>query len=182
MSMLNFFMELPSPNQVGHPLVDVFGNPMRCGFGVFTRNHGQHLEEATLLCAGNPEGRVTFRSAKRWVAAAAAVNYGVIVPVYIAVVGRSGVEYEAELDEIQLDPDDADPTTKRLLSFDTASTRGERLWPNRSEKKNVRTLYVLKGVRSVTPFPISRLKRATTGRCLDADYRYGYALVEPTEK
>ena len=81
MGELEFFTELPAPNQGEmRPSVDVFGNPLRCGFGVFTRNHRQHLEEAAALCAANPARRVTFRSAKKWVSAAQAVGLGVIVP------------------------------------------------------------------------------------------------------
>jgi hypothetical protein len=125
MSELEFFTELPAPNQGDiRPLRDVFGNPLRCGFGVFTRNHRRHLEEAAALCAADPERRVTFRSAKKWVSAARAVVFGVIVPVYIAVVGGSGIEYEADLVDIQLDPSDGDPLTKQLLALDTAQQRG----------------------------------------------------------
>lgn len=181
MSNLEFFTELPAPNQgEARPLVDVFGNPLRCGFGVFTRNHRQHLEEAAVLCAGDPERRVVFRSAKRWVSAAEAVAFGVVVPLYIATVGGSGVEYEAELVDIQLDPREEDPTTRGLLALDTASTKGEELWPIHPRGKTVSTLYVLKKLRSVTPFPISQLTKATGGR-LDEDYHYSYALVKPTE-
>lgn len=150
------------------------------GFGVFTRNHRQHLEEAVVLCASDPERRVVFRSAKRWVSAAQAVVFGVVVPLYIATVGGSGIEYEAELVDIQLDPREGDPTTKRLLALDTASTKGEELWPAHPRGKTVNTLYVLKGLRSVTPFPISQLTKATGGR-LDKGYRYSYALVKVTE-
>jgi len=112
--------------------------------------------------------------------AAEAITFGVIVPVYIAAVGGSGVEYEAELVDIQLDPHEGDPNTKRLLALDTASTKGERLWPSRSESESVSTLYVLKGLRSITPFPISQLKKAKGGRS-DQDYRYSYVLVKPIE-
>jgi hypothetical protein len=179
---LEYFTELPAPNQGdSRPLVDVFGNPLRCGFGVFTRNHRRHLDEAAALCATDPERRITFRSTKRWVAAARAVAFGAIVPVYVAVVGGSGVEYEAELADIQLDPSDGDPLTKQLLALDTISTKGEKLWPARSKgRRGVSTLYVLKDVRSVTPFPLSKLAKARGGR-LDDDYRYSYALVKPKE-
>jgi len=182
MHELEFFTELPAPNQGNsRPLVDVFGNPLRCGFGVFTRNHRRHLHEAAALCATDPERRITFRYAKRWVAAARAVVFGAIVPVYVAVVGGSGVEYEAELVDIQLDPSDGDPLTKQLLALDTISTKADKLWPARTRKRGgVSTLYVLKGVRSVSPFPISKLTKARGGR-LDDDYRYSYALVRPGE-
>ena len=180
MSTLEFFTELPAPNRVGGALVDVFGNPLRCGFAVFTRNHRRHLEEAAIACAADPERKVAFRSAKRWVSAAEAVAFGVVVPVYVAAVGGSGVEYEAELVDIQLDPHEGDPTTKRILALDTVSTQGEQLWPTHPRGKTVSTLYVLKGVRSVTPFPISQLRKATGGR-LDEGYHYSYALVKPRD-
>ena len=180
MSELEFFTDLPGPDQgeIGS-LVDVVGKRLRCGFGVFTRNHLQHLEEAAALCAADPERWVTFRSAKGWVSASRALALGFYVPVYIAVVGGSGIEFEAELVDTQLNPREGDPVTKRLLAFDTASTKGEKLWPARSrERKGVRTLYVLKGVRRVSPFPISTLTKAKGGR-LDDGYRYSYALVKP---
>ena len=70
--------------------------------------------------------------------------------------------------------------TMQLLALDTASTKGEKLWPARSEERSeVNTLYVLEGVRSVSPFPISKLRKARGGR-LDDNYRYSYALVKPT--
>ena len=92
MAELEYFTELPAANGPSRPRLDVFGNPLRCGFGVFTRNHRRHLDEAVALCLSDSGRRVAFRSAKRWTSAGTAVEFGVIVPVYMAAVGGTGVE------------------------------------------------------------------------------------------
>jgi hypothetical protein len=178
---LEYFTELPAPGGPSRPRLDVFGNPLRCGFAVFTRNHRRHLDEGVELCLGDPDRRVTFRSAKRWVAASAAVEFGVVVPVYVAAIGADSVEYEAELIDVQLDPSEDDATTIRLLDLSTPSTQGEKLWSARAGGKRVRTLYVVAELRRIPRCPVSQLRKATGGP-LSRGYRYSYALVKPIGK
>lgn len=154
------------------------GKPVR-PLAVFTRNHRVHLDDALAVCSKDPARLVTFRASTRWATAEQAVSKTGPVPIYIAVIGHDGgVEYEAELSEIQTRPRYGDPTTERLLDHSTNSTRHEGLWERYN--KTVKTLYVIRGLRRLAkPFPLSALHRASDDRPLSDRFKYSYALVRP---
>jgi hypothetical protein len=154
------------------------GKPVR-PTAVFTRNHQVHLDDALVVCSQDPTRPVTFRAATVWATAERTVSTTGPVPLYIAAIGHDrGVEFVAELIEIQTRPSKGDSTTKRLLGYSTNSTRHEGLWEQYN--KTVRTLYVMRGLRRLAkPFPLSALTRALDERPLSDRFQYSYALVRP---
>lgn len=148
--------------------------------GVFTRNWPEYLDEATDLCAAAPERQVTFRSAARWVSAARVVAEGVAIPIYMAAIGANReVEYVAELCDVQLDPFEGDPKTKRLLALQLPKTVREGLDWSAWGKGRVQTLYTIRHIRRVRPFQLSTLTKAVDGTPLSDEFTRAYALVVP---
>ena len=146
---------------------------------VFSRNHRIHLDEAVALCAADSTRKVTFRASVTWASARQAVSNGAAIPVYFAAVSGAGsVEYIANLVEVQTHPHRGDPTTERLLKFDTNSTAHEGLWERSGEQ--VRTLYTITKCRKLArPVPISKLLKASDGKAMSQEFKYSYALVLP---
>lgn len=140
---------------------------------VFTRNHARHLEAAVSVCAADPNRLVTFRSRVRWAAVADAVRKVASIPVYCAIVdGGPEVRFSASIEQIQLDPDLADPKTRQLLGFRTDSTKDEVL------RRDVTTLYAVRRCRRLaTPFPFTDLLKYRDGMPIDPKYTRAYALV-----
>jgi len=148
---------------------------------IFARNHRQYLEEAVALCRQNPERPVTFRAAGVWRSAEGAVSGGATpVPIYIAAVGGAGIEYVAELCEVQTHPFRGNTQTEHLLELVTPSTTQEGLWEG--GRRPVRTLYAIKRCRKLRKaVPLSKLLKAADGTNLDEGYQHGYALVQPAK-
>ena len=145
-------------------------------FAVFARNHHSHLRDALRMSREAPERLITFRAARKWAAAAAALAFRKPLPLSIAPIGDRGmVEYVADLQEIVLTPRSSDPATVRLLAFTTSTTNGEGLWERYGT--HLQTLYAASNCRTVTPFPMTSLIKVADGEAIKADYRYSYSIV-----
>lgn len=144
---------------------------------VFTRNHRKYLEAATSRNEVRPERFTTFRSALRWVNAHLAnTKHGAITIYFAPVGGDKGVEYEAILHQIYLDPVAGNTETQEVLAPELESTREEGLWEQ--YEKPVKTLYVISHChRLEKPFPISALIKVTDDKTISENYGYSYSLV-----
>lgn len=143
---------------------------------VFVRNHPNHIRDALSISREEPKRLITFRAARRWASAAAALAGKTPVPLYIAPIGERGViEYVANLQRIALAPRRGEPTTDELLTFTTLSTAGEELWE--SDGAHVQTLYAISNCRTISPFPMTDLIKVADGRPIRPDYRYSYSIV-----
>ena len=144
------------------------------GMAIFSRNERSHLEAATDAGSAEPERLVVLRSRKKWVAAAIAVRAHGPTAIYFAVVdGGPTVEYEAELVEVQVDPDPETVATERLLDHVAETTRHEGL-----RNDQVRTLYAIRGCRRLDrPYRLSELTKHDGGEPLSDGYIRNYALV-----
>ena len=152
----------------------------RAALAFFTRIYPDHLEEAVRRSEADPPRCTALRSKVRWVAAARATQPGPC-DLYIARIGGGGlIEYIAQLEEVLLDPRRGEPDTERLLGLEPEGTRerGEGLWE--SEGRPAQTLYRISQCRRVrTPFPLSRLIKASNGEPVSVSYGYSYAVVRP---
>lgn len=143
---------------------------------VFVRNHPGHIRDALSISREEPKRLITFRAARKWASAAAALGGKAPIPLYIAPIGDRGmVEYVADLQRIVLAPRGGDPTTDELLTFTTSSTAGEGLWER--DGTHVQTLYAISNCRTITPFPMTALIKVADGRPIRPDYRYSYSIV-----
>lgn len=154
-------------------MANIRATPSKAQMAVFTRNHARHLEAAADLCARDPNRLVTFRSHMRWATVADAVEKVGPIPVYFAVVDAGPeVRFAGIIEQIQLDPDLADPKTQRLLAFRADTTKDEGLRPD------VATLYAVAECRGVAaPFPFTELLKYHDGTPIDEDYQRAYVLV-----
>lgn len=141
---------------------------------VFAKNHRRHLDEAAQASQRDPASKRTFRSRKRWVTAARVVAQHGPIPIYFAVVDSEPIiEFEADLIDVYVDPDQTDPRAKELLRYSGDTTRDEGLW-----KDSVKTLYLISRCKKVTTgFPQSQLLKFEGGEPLAANYRRPYARV-----
>ena len=95
---------------------------------VFTRNHRKYIEAAAARNQVRPERFTTFRSAVKWSNAHLANSEYGSIPIYFAPIGSDkGVEYEALLHQIHLDPIAGQPDTIEVLASELESTRNEGL-------------------------------------------------------
>lgn len=141
---------------------------------VFARNHLQYLEFAAAVAESDAERWVTFRSKKSWAGAGKALLKQGRVAVFFAVVGEQTVQFKANLQEVLLQPRAEDQSAQRLLRLAPPATEREGLWGN-----EVETLYAISGCfRLESPFPLSRLLKASDHSPLSADFRYSYALAD----
>ena len=141
---------------------------------VYSRNHRGHLESAAAVGSTDSQRLVTLRSQKEWVSADKATRKYGPTAIYFAVVdGGPFVEYEAELVEVQLNPDAENPETKRLLAYAAETTSHEGLWGDK-----VKTLYAIRNCRKLSQhYRLSELTKCDGGQPLSDDYIRGYALV-----
>jgi predicted HNH restriction endonuclease len=144
---------------------------------VFTRNHRKYLDEAVLRNQEDPVRQTTFRSAKRWVGAYHAnAKLGPLKIYFAPVGGDNGIEYQADLTMVHLDPNTEDPVTREVLASELDSTKSEGLWEKYS--KSVKTLYVISRCERLSrPFPISELIKLSDDTFISKDFGYSYALV-----
>jgi hypothetical protein len=141
---------------------------------VFSRNHAHYLEAASERKRDTP---TTFRSRVRWVTAAGAIKvFGPRSIYFVSVDGARKVDYQADLVEVQLDPDTRKARTRRLLGYELSATKKgkEELWSN-----SVKTLYVIENCRRLRSgsFSQTRLRKSADGTKLHRDYRRSYAIV-----
>ena len=143
---------------------------------VFVRNHPGHLRDALRILREHPERLITFRAARKWAGAAAALARKAPLALYIAPIGDRGmVEYVAELQQVVLAPRIGDPVTDRLLTFTTSTTAGEGL--RGPYGTHVKTLYAMSNCRAIAPFPMTALIKVADGKPIRPDYRYSYSIV-----
>jgi hypothetical protein len=144
---------------------------------VFTRNHSKYLEEATERNVKDPVRFTAFRSALRWTGAHSAnVALGPMRIYFAPVGGNKGIEYQADLHQVHLDPSSKDPITQEVLACQLESTKSEGLWEK--YRKQVKTLYVISRCeRLAKPFFISELIKVSDGKSISENYGYSYCLV-----
>lgn len=144
---------------------------------VFTRNHREYLEAAASRNEVRPERFTTFRSALRWANAHLAnTEHGAITIYFTPVGGDQGIEYEAILHQIYLDPVAGNTDTQEVLASQLESTHEEGLWEQ--YEKPIKTLYVISHCRRLEkPFPISALIKVTDNKPISENYGYSYSLV-----
>lgn len=144
---------------------------------VFTRNHASYLIAACHVTQQDSNRPITFRSAKRWSTAEAALRKQKTLQLYFAPIGStSTVQYEATLKFLVLDPKEGDAGTESWLPFALPDTLGEGLW--QTENTGVKTLYVVSHCQRLErPFPITELRKASDGVPISKDYGYSYVPV-----
>lgn len=145
---------------------------------VFTRNFKDYLDEAVAIAASDPTRRVTFRGVRSWASAEEALAVARPIPIYVAPNGGDGVEYVADLHQVQLRPVLGDPTTDELMKHVLPSTAAEGLWGGTSGRAEVETLYVISNCRKVAPFSTTKLTKLSDGKPLREEYRYSYSVVQ----
>lgn len=150
---------------------------MKNPIAVFARNHREYLQEAAARNLARPERFTTFRSAKKWSKAHASNEEHGTMKIYFAPVGgQYGVEYEAILHQVHLNPRIDDPVTTEILATELDSTREEGLWEQYG--KGVRTLYVISHCKQLAvPFPISELIKASDLKPISENFGYSYCVV-----
>ena len=149
---------------------------------VFTRNHGKYIEEAVARNQVRPERFTTFRSSVKWTSAHLANSEYGTIPIYFAPVGSdNGVEYEALLHQIHLDPVAGQPDTTEVLALELESTRDEGLWEQYGSQ--VKTLYVISHCKRLEkPFPINNLIKLEDEKPISENYGYSYSIVFQKDK
>lgn len=149
---------------------------------VFTRNHLKYIEAAVARNQVRPERFTTFRSAVKWSNAHLANSEYGAIPIYFAPIGSDkGVEYEALLHQIYLDPVAEQPDTIEILALELESTRNEGLWEQYD--KPVKTLYVISHCKPLdNPFPITNLIKLGDEKPISENYGYSYSIVFRKDK
>jgi hypothetical protein len=144
---------------------------------VFTRNHLKYIAAAAARNLDRPERFTTFRSAVKWSSAHLANSKYGTMPIYFAPIGSDkGVEYEALLHQIHLNPVAGHPETIEVLASELESTRNEGLWEQYN--KHVKTLYVISHCNRIdNPFPISNLIKFEDEKPISENYGYSYSVV-----
>lgn len=90
--------------------------------------------------------------------------------------GPTGVEYEAILHQVHLNPKIDDPVTTEILATELKSTREEGLWEQSG--KGVQTLYVISHCKQLAvPFPISELIKVSDHKPISENFGYSYCVV-----
>jgi hypothetical protein len=145
---------------------------------VFSRNYSEHLEEAVKISNNNYSDIITFRSATVWSSAKVAVETHRQRKIYFAPVGDYNyVQYEANLEQVQLYPELKSEKTQYLLEHCTNSTREEGLW-EKNGQIGVKTLYAISNCRKLSsPFPCTLLIKLSNGCPINANFTRSYALV-----
>jgi hypothetical protein len=141
---------------------------------VFSRNHGQYLEEACKKGAKDQGERIVFRARAKWATAERQIGKLGPLPIYLAAIGATGnVEYVSELCDVLLDPVPGSPEAKKWLNDVLLSTQEEDLW-----NPPAKTLFAIRACRKLKqPFPFTRLVKLSDGRPISANFHYSYAVV-----
>ena len=149
---------------------------------VFARNYLEYIEAAVARNQVRPERFTTFRSAVKWANAHFANSVYGAIPIYFSPVGGDkGVEYEALLHQIHLDPVAEEPDTIEALASELESTKNEGLWEQYG--KLVKTLYVISHCRRLNnPFPITNLIKLDDEKPISENYGYSYSIVFKKDK
>ena len=83
---------------------------------VFARNYRKYIEAAAARNRDNPQQLTTFRSAVTWRSAHKAIDEHGEIPIYFCPKDSDkGVEYEALLHQVHLDPIAGEPETMKAL-------------------------------------------------------------------
>jgi hypothetical protein len=141
---------------------------------VFTRNHRCYLEEACNVSRVDASRSITFRSNTKWASIATEIAKGHVVPIYVAAIeGKGLIQWTADLIELDLEPDDSRPETRRLLGYALGSTKKEGVW---SLGKG--TLYAASNYRALKePFAMTRLVKYFNSKPLSSEFNYSYSIV-----